>query len=135
VKTSRPARFVHLLTAIHATGAVACFTMAVGSAISPGFRESLVVSPGSALMTSLFGARTWIFLTGVGSFLVALAYASWKKRRRAWPMTVTAYGIGVLGSLWEVSEGVPQGWLAAAINAAVVAYASTPGVRRAYREG
>ena len=86
-------------------------------------------------MVSLFGARTWIFLVGVGSFLVALAHASWRRRRRAWPMTVVAYGIGVVGGLWEVSVGVPQGWVAAAINAGVVAYASTPGVRRAYREG
>jgi hypothetical protein len=131
---SRPARFVHLLTVIHSIGAVACFTMAVGSALSPGFRESLVVSPGSALMISLFGAWTWIFLAAVGSFLVALAYASWRKRPRAWGMTVVAYGIGVVGGLWEVSVGVPQGWIAAAINAAVVAYASTPGVRLAYRE-
>jgi hypothetical protein len=108
--------------------------MAVGSAISPEFREALVVSPGSAMVVSLFGAWTWIFLAAVGSFLVALAHASWRKRPRAWGMTVVAYGIGVVGSLWEVSVGVPQGWLAALINASVVAYASTPGVRRAYRE-
>jgi hypothetical protein len=135
VALSGPSRFVHALTAIHATGAVACFVMAAGSAISPAFRERLVVSPGSALVVSVFGARTWIFLSGVGSFLVVLAYASWRKRRRAWPMTLIAYSIGVAGSLWEVSVGVPQGWIAAAINAAVVTYAATPGVRRAYRAG
>ena len=54
--------FLHALTAIHALGALACFVMSIGSAISTDFRSSLAVSGGSALMLALFGERTWAFL-------------------------------------------------------------------------
>ena len=47
-------------------------------------------------------------------------------------MTLVVYVIGVLGSLWQVSMGIPQGWVAAALNGAVVIYAARPAVRRAY---
>jgi hypothetical protein len=43
-------RFIHVLTTIHALGAVACFTMAIGSALSDSFRESLMVSEGSRMV-------------------------------------------------------------------------------------
>jgi hypothetical protein len=47
-------------------------------------------------------------------------------------MTLIVYGIEMIGSLWQVSVGIPQGWIAAIVNASVLAYAGTPGVRRAY---
>jgi hypothetical protein len=106
--------------------------MAVGSAISADFRTSLAVSGGSTVMVTVFGRWTWVFLTFVGSVLATLAYASWRVRPWAWPMTLVVYGVGVLGSLWQVSVGIPQGWVAAIVNACVLVYASTPGVRRAY---
>jgi hypothetical protein len=92
-------RFLHVLTAVHALGAVACFVMAVGSAMSVDFRTSLAVSGGSTIMVTVFGPWTWAFLTFVGSVLATLAYASWRVRPWAWPMTLIVYGIGVLGSL------------------------------------
>jgi hypothetical protein len=106
--------------------------MAVGSAISGDFRTSLAVSGGSTIMVTVFDRWTWAFLTFVGSVLATLAHASWRVRPWAWPMTLIVYGVGVLGSLWQVSVGIPQGWVAAIVNASVLVYASTPGVRRAY---
>jgi len=129
---SRLPRFLRLLTAIHAVGALACLVMAAGSALSPGFRDALVVSGGSALMVELFGGWTWAFLLFVGAVLATLAGASWRVRPWAWHLTLIVYGIGVLGSLWQVSLGIPQGWLSGAVNGAVVAYAARPKVRRAY---
>lgn len=126
-------RFVHGLTAIHSLGAVACFVMAAGSAASSGFREALVVSGGSEIMVATFGSWTWAFLAFVGTVLAILAWASWRMRPWAWQMTLVVYGIGVLGSLWQVSVGIAEGWVAAGINGAVVVYAVTPAVRRAYR--
>jgi hypothetical protein len=124
--------FVHALTAIHAVGALACFVMAVGSAASSSFRTALAVSPGSTIMVEWFGELTWAFLAFVGAVLATLAYGSWRLHRWAWPVTLVVYGIGVLGSVWQVSVGIPQGWVSAAVNASVLLYASTPGVRKAY---
>ena len=126
-------KFLHVLTGVHALGAVACFIMAAGSAASARFREALVVSGGSAIMVGHFGARTWAFLLFVGFVLATLAYASWRVRPWAWHLTLIVYGIGVVGSLWQISLGIQEAWLSAAVNGAVVAYASTPTVRRAYR--
>ena len=125
-------RFLHALTAVHAIGACACFVMAGGSAASDNFRASLAVSGGSAIMVAAFQQWTWAFLVFVGAVLATLAYSSWRVRPWAWPMTLMVYGVGALGSLWQVSVGIPQGWVAASVNAAVFIYASTPGVRRAY---
>ena len=125
-------RFLHLLTAIHALGALACLVMAIGSALSASFRDALVVSGGSAIMVELFGRWTWAFLLLVGAVLATLARASWRVRPWAWHMTLIVYGIGVAASLWQVGMGIPEGWLSAAINGAVVAYAARPKVRRAY---
>lgn len=83
-------------------------------------------------MVELFGGYTWLFLLFVGSVLAVLAHSSWRVRSWAWEMTLIVYGIGVLGSLWQVSRGIPEGWLAAVVNGAVVAYAATPSVRNAY---
>ena len=106
--------------------------MAIGSAASMTFREALTVSGGSTLMVAFFGTRTWMFLAFVGTVLGILAYGSWRVRCWAWPLTVLVYGIGVLGSLWQVSVAIPQGWLSATVNGAVLIYACTPRVRRAY---
>ncbi|HEX8274973.1 MAG TPA: hypothetical protein VF615_20225 [Longimicrobiaceae bacterium] len=127
--------FIHVLTAVHAVGALACLLMAAGSAVSTGFRDALVVSGGSEQMVLLFGDRTWLFLLFVGLVLAVLAHASWRLRPWAWHLTLLVYGIGVAGSLWQVSIGIREGWTAAVVNAAVVAYAATPGVRRTYRGG
>lgn len=124
--------FVHLLTTIHALGAVACFIMAAGSAASPSFRESLAISEGSEIMLRWFGRWTWVFLLFVGSFLTILATASYRLRPWAWHLTLIAYSIGVAGSLWQVSVGIEHGWVAATVNGAVVAYAARPAVKRAY---
>jgi hypothetical protein len=126
-------RFLHVLTTIHAFGAAVCFGMAVGSAVSTEFRESLAVSGGSTMMVRWFGTWTWAFLTFVGTVLATLAYASWQVRPWAWELTLVVYGIGVVGSLWQVSVGIPQGWIAATVNGAVVLYAARPIVRSAYR--
>jgi hypothetical protein len=126
-------RFLHLLTALHAVGAIACLIMAIGSAVSADFRSSLAVSGGSRLMLALFGEWTWAFLLFVGTVLGVLAWASWRVRPWAWEMTLVVYGIGVLGSLWQVSMGIPQGWAAAVVNGAVVVYAARPAVRKAYK--
>jgi hypothetical protein len=84
-------------------------------------------------MIERFGEWTWVFLLFIGSVLAVLAWSSWRVRPWAWPMTVIVYGIGVLGRLWQVSQGIPRGWVAAAVNGAVVVYAVRPTVRRAYR--
>lgn len=126
-------RFLHVLTGIHAAGALACLAMAVGSAASTSFREALVVSGGSALMVEFFGKGTWAFLVFVGAVLATLAYASWRVRPWAWHLTLIVYGTGVVGSLWQVIMGIREGWIAAAVNGAVVAYAATPKIRCAYR--
>jgi hypothetical protein len=118
-------RFLHPLTAVHAVGACACFVMAVGSAASANFRAGLAVSGGSAIMAASFKEWTWAFLVFVGAVLVTLAYSSSRVRPCASPMTLAVYGIGVFGSLWHVSVGTPQGWVAACVNAAVFLYAST----------
>lgn len=125
--------FLHVLTAIHATGAMACFVMALGSAVSRGFRESLVVSGGSEIMVEVFGQHTWAFLAFVGSVLSILAYASWRVLPWAWQLTLIVYGIGVVGSLWQVSVGISEAWVAVVVNGVVVAYAARPAVRRAYQ--
>ena len=126
---------VHVLTALHGLGAVACVIMATGSAMSERFRLSLIASPGSALMMDLFGQRVWIFLVVIAVLLSALCYGSWKLRSWARPLTIVCYSIGVIGGLWEVTIGIPAGLLAATINAGVVVYACTPQVRDAYRPG
>lgn len=127
-------RFLHGLTVIHALGAMVCLVMAGGSAVSGGFRNALADSGGSELMVEYFGTRTWAFLLFVGATLATLAHASWQMKPWAWELTLLVYGIGVLGSLWQVAMGIPEGWLAAGVNGAVLIYASTPGVRLAYRE-
>jgi hypothetical protein len=125
-------RGIHLLTIIHGLGAVACITMAAGSAASEAFRLSLVASPGSAMMMDLFGPQVWIFLLGIAGLLAMLCYGSWRLRRWTLPLTIVCYSIGVIGGLWEVSIGIPAGLLAAAINGSIVAYACTKRVRAAY---
>lgn len=84
-------------------------------------------------MVEWFGSSTWVFLLFVGLVLTTLAYASFRVRPWAWHLTLLVYGMGVVGSLWQVSVGIEEGWAAAAVNAAVVAYTATPAVRRAYR--
>jgi hypothetical protein len=121
-----------VLTAVHACGAVACAVLAVGSGLSTEFRNRLAVSGGSTIMVEAFGAQTWAFLASVGAVLATLAYASWRLLSWAWPLTVAVYGVGVLGSMWQVSVGIPQGWISAMIKAGVLVYASTPAVRCAY---
>lgn len=124
---------VHLLTSIHGTGSLVCVVLSVGSAASGDFRRGLGRTGGSRLMLEMFGAWTWAFLLFIAVVLATLAYGSWRRRRWVWPMTIAVYSIGVLGSLWQVSLGITPAWASAAINAGVVAYASTSrGVRRAY---
>lgn len=125
-------RFLHALTFVHAAGSLVTLVMAIGSAASPAFRDGLVQSPGSAYMVQWFGAWTWTFLLFLSLVLGSLAYGSWRLRRWVWPLTLVVYAIGVLGSLWQVSVGIPQGWVSATINGFVVAYAGRPTVARAY---
>lgn len=106
--------------------------MAIGTGVSGSFRQSLVVSGGSEIMVDLFGEFTWAFLTFVGSVLGVLAWASWRVVPWAWHMTLVVYGIGVVGSLWQVSVGIGEGWAAALVNGAVVLYAARPRIRDAY---
>jgi hypothetical protein len=108
--------------------------MALGSAVAPGFREFLVVSGGSEIMVEVFGQQTWAFLAFVGWVLAILAYASWRVLPWAWQMTLVVYGVGVVGSLWQVSVGIGEAWAAVVVNGAVVAYAARPAVRRAYQQ-
>jgi hypothetical protein len=131
----RVPRFLHLLTAVHACGAVACAVLAIGSGVSTDVRNALAISGGSTIMVEAFGAQTWAFLASIGAVLGTLAYASWHLLPWAWPLTLAVYGVGVLGSLWQVSVGIPQGWISATINAGVLIYASTSAVRRAYARG
>ena len=123
---------VHVLTAIHGLGAVACVVMAAGCSLSDRFRLGLVKSPGSALMMDLFGRNVWIFLLLIASLLSALCYGSWRLRSWARPLTVACYSIGVFGGLWEVWMGITAGFLAAAINLGVVIYACGKHARAAY---
>lgn len=126
---------IHVLTAIHGLGAVACLVMALGSVISARFRLGLVSSPGSALVISFFGQHVWIFVMVIAALLTTLCYGSWRLRRWTRPLTIVCYSIGVGGGLWEVSIGIPAGFLAATINGAVVAYACTKPVKEAYERG
>lgn len=73
-----------------------------------------------------------ILSIGSAEFRSNLAYSSWRVSWWAWPMMLVVYTIGVLGSLWQVSMGISQGWVAAAVNGAVFVYAARPVVRRAY---
>ena len=123
---------IHILTAIHGLGAVACIVMGIGCALSEGFRLSLIASPGSALMMDLFGRNVWIFLVMIATLLSVLCYGSWRLRPWTRPLTIICYSIGVIGGLWEVSLGITAGLAAAAINGCVVAYACTRQVRAAY---
>jgi hypothetical protein len=127
------AKTVHALTAIHGVGSAVCVALAFGS-LFPAFRSALALSPGSKLMIGLFGPLTPVFLLAVATLLAFLSYGSFRRRPWAWPLTLAAYSVGVLGSLWEVSIGIWQAWVSAAINAAIVAYALLPPVRRAYLE-
>ncbi|HBY58702.1 MAG TPA: hypothetical protein DEH78_02695 [Solibacterales bacterium] len=129
---NRQPRFLHVLTIVHAAGALVCVALAGGSAVSPAFRDGLALTGGSARMVAMFGSWTPAFLLGVGCVLAVLAYGAWRVRPWAWALTLAVYGAGVLGSLWQVSVGIRQGWLASAVNGAVFVYAATPGVRRAY---
>lgn len=106
--------------------------MAIGSAASADFREGLGVSGGSRAMLEIFGGRTWAFLLFVGTVLGVLALASALRRSWAWHLTLVVYTIGVIGSFWQISVGIREAWISATVNAAVVALASTPGIRRAY---
>ena len=124
---------IHLLTAIHGLGALVLTVAAVGCALSESFRLSLIASPGSALMMDLFGRNIWIFLLLLACLLSALSYGSWRLRGWTRPLTIACYSIGVFGGLWEVWMGIPAGFLAAAINGGVVAYACTRQVKKAYR--
>lgn len=83
-------------------------------------------------MLAMFGGATWAFLAFVALVLAVLAYGSWRARRWTWGLTLVVYGIGVLGSLWQISVGIQEAWVAVLVNGAVVAYVATPGVRRAY---
>lgn len=123
---------IHLLTVIHGLGALVLIVIAVGCALSESFRLSLIASPGSALMMDLFGPTVWIFLLLLAGLLSALCYGSWRLRGWVRPLTIVCYSIGVIGGLWEVWMGIPAGFLAAAINGGVVAYACTRQVRAAY---
>lgn len=123
---------IHLLTAIHGIGALALIIMAVGCSISESFRLSLIASPGSALMMDWFGRNVWIFLLLIASVLSALCYGSWRLRGWVRPLTIVCYSIGVFGGLWELWMGISAGFLAAAINGGVVAYACTDQVKFAY---
>lgn len=123
---------VHVLTAIHGVGSVVCAVLSAGSAVSVGFRQSLARTGGSRLMVAFFGDWTWAFLLFIAGVLGTLSYGSWNRRRYTWPLTLAVYSVGVLGSLWQVSVGIDEAWVSAVINAGVVAYAASPGVRRAY---
>lgn len=126
---------VHVLTTIHGVGSLVCLVLSAGSAASSAFREGLARTDGSRLMVELFGPWTWAFLGLIAAVLATLAYGSWSRRRYAWPLTLAVYSIGVLGSLWQVSLGIAAGWISAVVNAGVVVYAATPGVRRVYGWG
>jgi len=123
---------IHLLTAIHGMGALALIVMAVGCFLIERFRLSLIASPGSALVMDLFGPNVWIFVLLIASLLSVLCYGSWCLRAWVRPLTIACYSVGVFGGLWEVWMGIPAGFLAAAINGGVVAYACTSQVRAAY---
>ena len=123
---------VHALTVIHGLGALACLVMAIGCVLSESLRLGLVASPGSVLVMDLFGKNVWLFLIVIAALLSTLCYGSWRLRRWTWPLTLICYSIGVMGGLWEVAMGIPAGFLAAAINGAIVGYACTSRVRAAY---
>jgi hypothetical protein len=74
--------------------------MSAGSAASARFRKALAISGGSQIMLAWLGAWTWAFLLFVGVVLATLAYASYRVRPWAWPMTLVVYGIGVYGGIW-----------------------------------
>ena len=83
-------------------------------------------------MMDLFGKRVSCFLLIIVALLGTLCYGSWHLKRWARPLTVVCYSIGIIGGLWEVVMGIPAGFMAATINAAIVAYACTSRVRAAY---
>ena len=47
-------------------------------------------------------------------------------------LTLLVYGIGVLGSAWQIGLGIQAAWTSAFVNAAVLVCASTRVVRRSY---
>ncbi len=126
---------VRALSAVHAMGALACLVVAAGCGLSESFRLSLFALSGSALMMGLFGRQIWIFLLVIVGLLSILYYGSRHLRWWAWPLTLICYSTGVIGGLWELTENIPAGFLAASINAGLVAYTCTGRVRWAYGEG
>jgi hypothetical protein len=83
-------------------------------------------------MVDTLGPWLAVFLGSLAVFLAAMAWSSHRRRAWAWRAALVAYSIGVLGSLWEVSAGIPQAWLSAAINATVVLLLLTPSTRGEY---
>jgi hypothetical protein len=47
--------FIHVLTVVHALGALACFVMVARSAASASLRDTLAVAGGSTIMVERFG--------------------------------------------------------------------------------
>lgn len=135
-KMSHPATHVpsgvHLLTAIHGLGSIASGVLAAGSGLSPAFRRGLMQTESGRLMVEFFGTGTWLFLGFISLILALLSYGSWRLRTYAWPLTLVAYSVGTLGSIWKVTLGIEEAAFAAIVNAGIVAYAATPGVRHAY---
>lgn len=112
--------FVRILTTIHALGSLVLVVM-TSYLLLGGSADQLSRTPGSRLMVDALGPWLPAFLGSLAVFLGAMAWSSHRRRAWAWRAAVASYGIGVLGSLWEVSVGIHQAWLSALINGGVVA--------------
>lgn len=123
--------FVHSLTAIHALGAVAVWSMAAFVAWT-GEADRLATTPGARQLVAWTGRWLAGFFVVLGAFLAALAWGSWRRQPWSWPAAVVAYSIGVAGSLAEVAFGHPRYLASLVLNAVVVALLLTRGVRQAF---
>lgn len=124
---------LHTLTAIHGLGAVALVLMAAFVWAGSGNADRLAVTPGGRQLVDWTGAYLPVFFLALAAFLAALAIGSHRRQRWSWPAAVTAYTIGVLGSLAELLAGHVQYVASLTVNALVVGGLLAPSVRRAFR--
>ena len=125
---------VDALTAVHGLGSLVVFAMAAFVLAGEGNADRLATTPGARQLVAWTGAFLPLFFAALGTFLALLAWGSHRRQAWSWPAAVTAYTIGVLGSIAELLAGHGRYVASLAVNGAVVLALLTPSVRAAFVE-
>ena len=125
---------VDSLTVVHGLGALVVLGMAAYVFANGGDAEPLATTPGARQLVDWTGAYLPLFFIALGTFLAALAWGSHRRQPGSWPAAMTAYTIGVVGSLAEILAGHGRYAASLVVNGAVVAALASPPVRRAFRD-